>query len=151
MTTRLLLLLALAAGGCGRSDLVNERSRDGLGQLVEPDGGSSEGDCLRGWDVSVVSAKDERGAVAYLPVCGKTTCLPIVTSGHPAPSYAAPRSTCDELPASVRAACGTPPTCDCLAPLLRQGEAWPFTRWNCSWICSPNDDGTARLLWCSLP
>ncbi len=104
--------------------------------------------CKTCWDHNVIASSDGTN-VAYDPICGNTDCVPIITSGHPAPDYSAPASTCDLIPPDVLHQCPLPFTCDCLDPLLHAGKVWPFSQWNCSWICNSTDGGVR--LWCSLP
>ena len=157
------LLALLLLCGCSRSDLYGPD-----GDVIVPTGGGGGGaggggggqptcgggpalgdpSCKTCWDHDVVVSDDGTNQ-AFKPICGNTQCLPIVTSGHPAPSYSAPTSTCDLLPASVIQACPPPFSCDCLSPLLHAGKVWPFTQWNCSWICGQDDGGVH--LWCSPP
>lgn len=115
-------------------------------------GGPMLGDpsCKTCWDHGTVVSNDGQN-VAYLPICGNDRCLPIITSGHPAPSYSAPTSTCDLLPPAVISQCPKPFTCACLSPLLSQGAVWPFSQWNCSWFCTSKSDGSVDQLHCSVP
>jgi hypothetical protein len=112
------------------------------------DAGTNDAGCQTTWNTDLAVASDERAAAAWEPLCsGPAECVPIVTSGHPGPSYTPPYSTCDAIPAGT---CSGQFTCACLLPLLRSYTLWPPSKWNCSWFCVDLADGGVQFR-CSLP
>lgn len=146
-----LIVAALLLAACSRTGLERGAPDGDVTTHVPVCGpGPQLGDesCKTCWDHGVVVADDGMNQ-AFLPTCGNSNCLPIVTSGHPEPSYAPPQSTCDLLPDEVLSTCPQPFDCTCLQPLLSQFKVWPPTKWNCEWFCSELDGGIR--LHCSLP